>query len=159
MSLPKGIPALLLLIAMNVMVVSIGSAVYKKGLKWYLLQSSASIRAATTFAIATPFWIWAVIKVVSDGVADYGAISFLLVMISCFTVHCQSSSKEQRCPCILLFISNLLVLINYLLPFFIISFHIYLYVGSVYWAILCWWNWSGYKQGDDSHIDSNLFLP
>jgi len=158
MSLPPGIPALILLIVLSIVGVGIGVAVNGyKGMNDFLVNSPTSTRAFLTMTIALPFWVWAVIKVVRSGAKDLGAISFLLVILSCACVMASTKKQQQlfqqqlsspSCASILLLVANVTVSLNYLLPFFLnldltFSFYAYLVCGSLYWAGMGFWNWKG----------------
>jgi len=157
MTLPAGISPIILLAIVSILVVPHGIYLSSpegvgygmEGVRWFFTTSSAKVRSLATAIVAVPFWIWAVYKVVSAGAHDLGAVSFALVIASCTFVGC-SDSPTSKIPAILLLVSNGLVSINYVYPYFIydipLTFQIYLAVGAIYWALVGVWNWKGQTQ-------------
>mmetsp|Transcript_65637 Transcript_65637/g.77150 ORF Transcript_65637/g.77150 Transcript_65637/m.77150 type:complete len:161 (+) Transcript_65637:117-599(+) len=151
--LPPGINAILLLIFVSVLAGVMGSR--QNGFQWFLRHSSASERALFTLTIAFPFWFWAMYKVVFTGDDDYGAISFLIVILSCAFVYWKKTPLSSN----MLLPSNLVVSANYLLPFFNgadlpSTFYIYLGIGCLYWISMAAWNWDSRFQ--DSKVGDEL---
>ena len=159
LNLPPGFTALLLLVILNIAISIASIHVNKETLAWYFTKSSTLFRAKVTTAIALPFWIWAMYKVIHNGDHDLGAITFALVMISCVFVIISTNQSNgvsqrqlnqllKRTSPIMLLISNILLTCNYLLPIFMMSlpwsFNVYLVVGAVYWAYMGVWNWKAH---------------
>lgn len=144
--LPPGIPALILLILMISITTITCILKYcpqssNEKFKWFINASPKTVRSKATAVVAFPFWIWAVYNVIQSHQPDLGAISFLFVLISCTTVI----TIGHHCNSIMLMLSNALVVLNYALPLFFMSFplsyNIYFISGVIYWAIMCIWNW------------------
>ena len=164
----KGIPAIILLLIATAIGVIAGvkssSNNIDKDVVYFLFtHSPTKPRAVFTLCIALPFWLWALEKVIMNGNPDFGAISFLLVIVSCGFVLSRSTTSAStsagccdcsNVPCIMLLISNALVSMNYLVPLSFdlpLTLKIYFAIAALYWAILCIWNWKGCKEGMDKN--------
>mmetsp|Transcript_2236 Transcript_2236/g.2701 ORF Transcript_2236/g.2701 Transcript_2236/m.2701 type:complete len:176 (-) Transcript_2236:259-786(-) len=160
--LPPGIPAIILLLIATAIGVIAGiksssNNIDKEGVNFLFMHSPTKPRAAFTLCIALPFWLWALEKVIMNGDPDLGAISFLLVIVSCGFVLSRSTESAGCCdcsnvPCIMLLLSNALVSLNYIVPLSFdlpLTLKIYFAIAALYWAILCVWNWKGRKEGVD----------
>ena len=153
--LPPGVPAFILLVIMTNFVTILGIAFsstastndvvpsIKKqggGLQWYLQKSPPVVRALSTAIIAFPFWIWAVHKFTMQGKSDLGAFTFFFVIVSVTLVVRTSSTSSKK----LLLVANVLVALNYLFPIFVFdlpsTFVAYLWIGTVYWFGMAYWN-------------------
>eukprot|EP00588_Corethron_pennatum_P015012 CAMPEP_0194280766 /NCGR_PEP_ID=MMETSP0169-20130528/18695_1 /TAXON_ID=218684 /ORGANISM="Corethron pennatum, Strain L29A3" /LENGTH=173 /DNA_ID=CAMNT_0039025615 /DNA_START=103 /DNA_END=624 /DNA_ORIENTATION=+ len=157
MTLQAGISPIILLAIVSILVVPHGIYLSSpegvgydtEGVRWFFTASSAKVRSIATASVAVPFWIWAVYKVVSAGAHDLGAVSFALVIASCVFVG-RSDSPTSKIPAISLLISNGLVSLNYVYPYFLydlpLTFQIYLAVGVIYWALVGVWNWKAQAQ-------------
>eukprot|EP00548_Thalassiothrix_antarctica_P000578 CAMPEP_0194138362 /NCGR_PEP_ID=MMETSP0152-20130528/8168_1 /TAXON_ID=1049557 /ORGANISM="Thalassiothrix antarctica, Strain L6-D1" /LENGTH=162 /DNA_ID=CAMNT_0038835791 /DNA_START=18 /DNA_END=506 /DNA_ORIENTATION=+ len=159
--LAPGLNALALLIVVTLLVIALKSK--ERGIIFFLKQSSAYERALSTIIVASPFWIWAAYKVIAVGDPDLGAVSFLLVVISASFLRWK---KKNTLASILLILSNVLVSVNYMLPFFMnielpFTFYVYLVFGAVYWAGMSFWNYHAYQQEKSVSTDeevNGLFL-
>ena len=152
-------------------------------LTWFFTKSSKKVRAFGTFLIAVPFWTWAALKIIRNGDPDLGAVTFLLVMISCMITICihdngtccilvkkndghgntnikSTTSSTSRIPSFMLIFANGLLSLNYGLPLFFMhlpfTFNLYLVIGAIYWAIMGIWNWNAPLMIlDDSEEDND----
>jgi len=157
MALRPGIPALLLLTILTVVAFGIGS-IRLGGIFRFVVHASTTERAMTSLFLATPFWVWAVINSATSGNFDLGAVTFLLVILSCAGLLLQK--KKQLWKTILLSISSALVSVNYLLPFFMnldleYTYYVYFGVGVLFWAGMCLWSWLGRQHESTTPTDSN----
>lgn len=108
---------------------------------------------------AAIFWVWAVYKVVTSGDQDYGAITFLLVIIAALTVlksegrssgsDASYSAKIARVSAATwrLTLTCFVVAANYALVFMLIpglppAFQAYLLLGATWWASASLWSFS-----------------
>lgn len=153
--LPPGIPALIFLAIATILSFICGivlspssGGLNTTGINWFFFKSPIKFRSIVTATIAFPFWIWAIIYVVSTGSLDAGVISFLLVLISsCCVVRCSSSRPSSVLPSVLLIMSNVCVSVNYAIAFsmgvlddFFWTKQLYFAVGIIYWASISLWN-------------------
>ena len=159
--LRHGLPALIVLALASYM----GQLVAEVGRDQLDVSEAAESmrRALITFTVAAPFWMWAVYKVLGMSDMDYGALTFMLVMLACVRVRRDSAaiiastaplpSLEQkeagasRVAGMRLYmrVSTGLVAANYLYvlmtrPAMDSSFQIYLFLGAVYWLAIGHWN-------------------
>ena len=101
--------------------------------------------AITTFTVAMTFWLWATHKVLTAGAHDYGAATFIAVLVTSFATYRATLTHRDaflratyrlRLP---LTASCALVAANYLyvllaIPSLPSSFQIYLAVGAAWWS-------------------------
>jgi hypothetical protein len=154
-NLPPGIPALILLFLMITIAVISGirsstnerRRVDKEGLLWFLERSPAKVRAIATATVALPFWMWAVYKYWMNGDPDLGAITFLLVMISCAVTASNTDGTSMVVSSAMLLCSNILLTLNYFYPVYAFdlpaTFNLYLVTAGLVWIYMSVWNWKG----------------
>ena len=164
-NLPPGIPALILLLLMITIAVisgirsstNEGRRVDKEGLQWFLERSPAKVRSIATATIALPFWMWAVFKFLKNGDPDLGAITFLLVMISC-GVTASNTDGTSMVPSAMLLFANILLTLNYFFPVYAldlpVTFNVYLVTAGLVWIYMSVWNWKGRNNNEE---DDGLF--
>lgn len=101
--------------------------------------------AITVFTVALTFWSWAVFKVLSFGAHDYGAATFLVVLVTSFGTHKATlthgdeflrGTYRRRLP---LTASCALVAANYIYVLLAVqtlpsSFRVYLALGASWWS-------------------------
>lgn len=101
--------------------------------------------AITLFTVALTFWLWAATKVLTAGAHDYGAATFLAVLVTSFGTYKATlthgdaflrATYRLRLPlagsCALVAANYLYVLLA--VPSLPSSFQIYLAVGAAWWS-------------------------
>ena len=158
--LRAGLPALLVLGLASYM----GTMVAEIGRDQLDVSEAAESmrRALITFVVATPFWVWALYKVLGTNDLDYGALTFLLVILASTRTRRgaadlaasttalpsleQREAGASRVAGMRLYMraSTGLVAANYL---YVLatrqtegSFQVYLFIGAAYWIALGHWN-------------------
>ncbi len=150
-----GMPALLLL-AFSILAGACFGALASP--PWRGIAPGMGCFAVFSGMVAAPFWLWAVLKVVSRGDPDLGAVSFALVLYSsCFTVltACRISgtaplpakaalgrrmlvwSRRSAVAAAVVSANYAFIIFKPNLPG---TFRMYLAVGAVFWlAVACAW--------------------
>jgi len=152
-----GIPALLLLAICALLglwlgVMATGNQINDPG------RRGVMVHAIATGTVALVFWLWAVKKVLLQGDADYGALSFAAVLVSsahgyrCAVCLAPDFLTRQRW---LLLGSTTLVVSNYALVLGMdlpATFRVYLAVGAFAWACAGGWGWYQLAKLRSSHL-------
>ena len=158
MSLSPGTPALIVLAVATLAAFILGAHHRpipggERNICSFLAKAPPESRAVTTAAVALPFWLWALYKVVTSGDKDLGVVSFALVVASAGNVV--RSPGAAGAPLALL-VANALVSLNYLYPLLAYdlpsTFRTYLVVGVVYWSVAAGWNWTGRTMRPDHNV-------
>ena len=159
LELPQGIPATILLILTTIVggVVSIKTSDHHTGIFdddgiwWFLTRCPTKIRSSLTACVALSLWIWALNSAINKGpLGAFGVVSFFSVIISSL-IHVYYAENEdyREKTASVSFICLIIVSLEHCFMLFsgIISswgLNLYLIVGTIYWALLAFWNWKGY---------------
>lgn len=125
------------------------------GLGIIFAKDRVSCHAFTLGGTALFFWLWAMYKVLTTGDHDFGALTFLLVLLAALTTSSSSSrgydthdAKIARASAALwrLGSTSCVVCANYGLVLLLVdvppTFTVYLILGSAWWACAALWTCS-----------------